>query len=198
MNWILRVCTAGVLALGVSTDAEAAVVDGVCNLGDTRITVGYVAANDANHVECSAGNPSYNTGKRFFFDMEYQLSYKSDGSDKADSYVTFSNSLLDNNAADNDWSLNVPALVESVILLFKQSNGYAAFLVSGTSGTWDISKYNKNGCDKLGCYETKNDYSHVDIWYKLGDATPVPLPAAGWMLLAGLGGLGAMRRLRKS
>lgn len=28
--------------------------------------------------------------------------------------------------------------------------------------------------------------------------SPVPLPAAGWMLIAGLGGLGAMRRLRKS
>lgn len=30
------------------------------------------------------------------------------------------------------------------------------------------------------------------------DVTPAPLPAAGWMLIGALGGLGAMRRLRKS
>jgi hypothetical protein len=31
-----------------------------------------------------------------------------------------------------------------------------------------------------------------------GNLPPVPLPAAGWMLLAGLGGLGAMKRRQKS
>lgn len=31
-----------------------------------------------------------------------------------------------------------------------------------------------------------------------GEMTPIPLPAAGWMLLAGLGALGAMRRRRRS
>ncbi|ABV93490.1 hypothetical protein Dshi_1748 [Dinoroseobacter shibae DFL 12 = DSM 16493] len=30
------------------------------------------------------------------------------------------------------------------------------------------------------------------------EATPIPLPAAGWLLLAGVGGLGAMRKFRKS
>jgi hypothetical protein len=30
------------------------------------------------------------------------------------------------------------------------------------------------------------------------DVSPVPLPAAGWMLLAGLGGIAAMRRRTKA
>lgn len=30
-----------------------------------------------------------------------------------------------------------------------------------------------------------------------GDVAPIPLPAAGWMLLAGIGGLGALRRRQK-
>ena len=29
-------------------------------------------------------------------------------------------------------------------------------------------------------------------------ASPVPLPAAGWMLIAGLGGLGLMRRRKRA
>ena len=31
-----------------------------------------------------------------------------------------------------------------------------------------------------------------------GDLTPIPLPAAGWLLMAGVGGLAAMRRRKKS
>jgi hypothetical protein len=46
----------------------------------------------------------------------------------------------------------------------------------------------------------------IDFWYYEGNETqaqlisnvaPVPLPAAGWMLLAGLGGMAALRRRQK-
>lgn len=46
--------------------------------------------------------------------------------------------------------------------------------------------------DGNGNYRTNDGFSLDDI-----GVSPVPLPAAGWLLLAGLGGLGAMKR-RKS
>jgi hypothetical protein len=75
------------------------------------------------------------------------------------------------------------------VIAFKTGQGnldpdWAAFLLPNgvTSGSWSIS-----GQQAL---------SHANLYAKLAD-TPVnviPLPAAGWLLLAGVGGLAAMRR----
>lgn len=47
-----------------------------------------------------------------------------------------------------------------------------------------------------------SDDNHDDMAIRLkitnGNLSVIPLPAAGWLLLAGLGGLGALRRFRKS
>jgi hypothetical protein len=42
-----------------------------------------------------------------------------------------------------------------------------------------------------------NDISHVSF-YDTGKMPPVPLPAAGWLMLAGLGGLAALRQRRRA
>jgi hypothetical protein len=42
-----------------------------------------------------------------------------------------------------------------------------------------------------------DDISHVSF-YSTGDTPVIPLPAAGWLLLAGIGGLATMRRRKKS
>lgn len=47
-----------------------------------------------------------------------------------------------------------------------------------------------------------SDDNHDDMAIRIaissGSLSAIPLPAAGWLLLAGLGGLGALRRFRKS
>ena len=46
--------------------------------------------------------------------------------------------------------------------------------------------------------QTGSDGQGSDVAVNGGDIPPVPLPAAGWLMLAGVGGLVAMRRRRKA
>jgi hypothetical protein len=55
-----------------------------------------------------------------------------------------------------------------------------------TTGTWSWSLQS-------------NELSHANLYgLPEPDMPPVPLPAAGWLLIAGLGGLAALRRTRKA
>jgi len=45
--------------------------------------------------------------------------------------------------------------------------------------------------------DTKNELSHVVLYGREGDTPEIPLPAAGFLLLGGLGGLAMMRRRAK-
>lgn len=92
-------------------------------------------------------------------------------------------------------TLPVGQVWQNVIIAFKSGQGqldpdWAAFRlpVGVTSGRWAIS-----GDQAL---------SHVNIYAQVGRVPPppppVPLPAAGWLMIAGLGGLAALRRRRKA
>lgn len=70
----------------------------------------------------------------------------------------------------------------NLMITLKAGNTFAAFDITGTSGEW----------------QTSRGLSHAALWYR-GEPEPVqpiPLPAAGWMLVAGVGGLAALRRRR--
>jgi len=61
------------------------------------------------------------------------------------------------------------------------------FVISAEGGT----------CLEQGIWFCR-DFNENDVALKSFEVSPVPLPAAGWMLLAGLGGIAAMKRRKKA
>ena len=178
--------------------SAALAVTGSCTVGNVTYTLSDVAANDANNVFCASGNPDYSDDMpgvviESFFGMDYTLSFKSDEA-KGDGAVTFTDMMTHGEAPIADWAISsLAGIAESAVIVMKQSNSYAAFLLSSTSGDWSIS----------GPGNSKNKYSHVDIWYKPDDGGgggAIPLPAGLPLMLTalGLGGIAARRARKKS
>ncbi|MEX0281268.1 MAG: VPLPA-CTERM sorting domain-containing protein [Arenibacterium sp.] len=74
--------------------------------------------------------------------------------------------------------------------------------VNGTGGTAGnpppINFFNLSAGDyRLSVYQT-GDPSTAEFYFRITETVaPVPLPAAGWLLLGGIGGLAAMRRRKR-
>lgn len=89
------------------------------------------------------------------------------------------------------WSVTNWVGIGSAMLVVKSSNEFIAYLLdisAGTSGSWNTAGLtNKNG--------VQQEVSHITLY-----TTPaaIPLPAAGWALLAALGGLGLVARRRRA
>lgn len=64
-----------------------------------------------------------------------------------------------------------------------------------TSGTWSGG----DGVFDVTLWYFEGNESQAQLISNLGDyVAPIPLPAAGWMLLAGIGGIAAMKRRKKA
>jgi hypothetical protein len=74
--------------------------------------------------------------------------------------------------------------------------GFQDFMVSGL--TAGLSEYTITGVINVsGSFGTSQELSRIEI--RAGSLpNPIPLPAAGWMLIAGVGGLVALKRRRKA
>jgi hypothetical protein len=109
----------------------------------------------------------------------------------------------DLDAKSGTWSLSASVwnLYDSVMLIFKSGNQNSGQFLIGyladdgaLSGAWDspFVGFNPKGKEQI------KDVSHVS-YYGVNNTTPVPLPAAGWLLIGAMGALGvAARRRRKS
>ena len=89
------------------------------------------------------------------------------------------------------WSITNTGGFTKLALAVKQATSYAFYeldLSKALSGTWATT----------GPSQSVNDYSHINAWYMGGGTppppSPVPLPAAAWLLIAGLGSLFVLRR----
>ena len=159
-----------------------------------------VMAGGAFAATCTVGNVSY-TATQSVPDAIISVDYCQSGNDK-NTIDTLGWTLGD--ATDTTglnftisltgqtWSILNPLGYTSLLLTFKQGNSFVGFLLDMTeplTGTWGTT----------GPGQSVNDLSHASVWYS-GSPTlpPVPLPAAGFLLIGALGGLAAVRRRRKA
>jgi hypothetical protein len=75
-------------------------------------------------------------------------------------------------------------------MVVKAAKNWALYALDGAlSGSWSTAGLlTPNGKNQAGV-------SHISFY---NSAAAIPLPAAGWLILAGLGGLGAIARKRKA
>jgi hypothetical protein len=83
-----------------------------------------------------------------------------------------------------------------------QSSGPISFLLSVSSGTLTPNSFvtNSNGflfASDIGVPNPSGGFFTGDV-VTSGPLTPVPLPGAAWLLISGVGALGARRRMRKA
>ena len=101
----------------------------------------------------------------------------------------------DGEGIEGEWSYTGDiSAFDHMIAVLKAGNAFTAYLldlsVTPLEGTWNTA-----GLDDKGL-------SHFSLYTRTGGGgggglAPVPLPAAGWMLLAGVGGLAAWGRKRR-
>lgn len=104
-----------------------------------------------------------------------------------------------NNPADNilaltfsDFGLSLPVPVGDLTLL-----EFVFQLIDPIAGESLLITSVANGL-RLNWTNPEDNISSLGLYARFDGPAPVPLPAAGWLLLAGLGGLAAVRRRRKA
>ena len=85
------------------------------------------------------------------------------------------------------------SMFEQIVVVLKQSSTFSAYLFDTPVDFSDASWSTQWAGNQSG------ELSHLSIYGRGdGDTPQIPLPAAGWMMIAGIGGLAALRRRRKS
>lgn len=194
-------CALGVSAFGLQ-DAEAA----TCSAGAVSINL----YGDAD--ACAGAYVGNDTGasSTFLADLNAGTIFAGFGSATLGSMWSLLGKSDDGNASvqitsgagtsTGKWSAN-PVKTNTVVTI-KAGNCFSAFLFSpltstSVSGEWNTSDtgITVGGKGSAGTCDGKNvpDISHLSV-FVADSLVPAPLPAAGWLLLASVGGLAAWRR----
>jgi hypothetical protein len=165
--------------LSCSTDANGG-SDATFYLGNSTQatclpTDGVSSLNDTNTIDSSFS---------LFGKTGWVLSDKNDSSD-GNGLIEFLTAPI-NGTKSGDWAIDTLAGLTHVVITLKAGGGFGAFLLDLTvenplAGTWASTK----------------GLSHASIYYN-GTPAPIPLPAAGFLMLGALGGLAALRRSRRA
>ncbi len=183
------------LVFGSATSANAA----TCAAGDALFN-GVSGANVTVSTSCvfvpgANNDTNYITSSTMLFDKSnWLLADKSDANSN-DNLKPFFLTGVHNNQTSGSWTIN-PGSVASLsnyiffVTLKAGSDGFAAYLVSGTSGLWttDGVLENQNG--------NARGLSHMSLYYQLAPtyAVPGPIAGAGIPALLALGGFVWARR----
>lgn len=91
------------------------------------------------------------------------------------------------------------ATYSDIVIVLKSGGGltpdfWVAYKAKTGTVDFDYQSIFMNKKDKIG------ELSHISLYGVKGDEppAPVPLPAAGWLMVAGLGGLAALRRRKRA
>lgn len=191
MSIRLRIVTI-IGAICLASSASAA----TCSVNNVSFTL-----SGASGAQCVVGNDLGRNGIEAknleFFDMAGWSVGDSTESSVGDGVASFLSAPAVR-ATSGSWSLASFGGYGPLMIVLKSGRKFGAFLLqdamSSLSGTWSIERdrCTANGCTKIG-----KVLSHASVYY--GDQpAPVPLPAAGLMLLGALAGLSALRRSGKA
>lgn len=170
-----------VFATGVVTGSDRADASTViCTVGNTH---SYTLMTALSASPCISGNDT-NTITSSFEILGHTGWILADKTDEA-----LGDGALSLSLTGQTWSLVATPdhTFEKIMITLKQGNNFAGFLIdqlAGFTGTWGTS----------GPGQGTNGLSHASVYYigKGETPNPVPLPAAAWLLLSGMGGLGFM------
>jgi hypothetical protein len=198
--------SAAVLSLAMAGGAAAAPCGDGLDTSFVQITsIGGTAVTAIDATDCSgpiAGNDTgaqgtlisnLNGGLFSGFADDWSLFGKSDESASVDADATVS----------GDWSLTFPNAAQSVFAVsLKAAGDYTVYLfdLAGAANLFG-GEYETTGILNNGGNTPGLSHLSIAVWNGERDTpptAPVPLPAAGWLLLGGLGGLAALRRARKA
>jgi hypothetical protein len=182
-----------------ASDASAAFAEGTCDVTDVTAALGTSPETFGNATSCL--NYSGN-------DKNYQVSPSAAGYENyiasdfsvAGDWKLFGatdsgpNTVTASDLQAGTWSVD-PNVSSPFVVVLKASTYFAAYLFEGLSGVpggefsveGTTVKTSGNGAGFA-------DLSHISVY----DTTVVPLPAAAWLLIGGLGGLGWVSRRRKA
>jgi len=200
---IASTLTAAITALMVAGGASASTL----KTGDTTCAVSQFTVEGVNALDCVGaykGNDSNSTLGGLFGITGWTELVKVD---RSAGQGTANDVILSVSLGDGDddksgsWSVNGWGGYTTVMAVLKGGPTFSAYKLdtnTGTQGTWTTDGI------RTGNGKSFPGLSHM-TFYSAGSATethvsedvtgpsPVPLPAAGWLLLAGIGGLAALR-----
>jgi hypothetical protein len=167
----------GMLALAGTANAATLSCDSPAGTNLVSYTLG-----SASLAECKAGNDS----GTFFGISGFVLGDKQPDNE-GNKNVFFTDAPTAGETSPGTWAIEVKpgTIANSIVVVLKQSNSYAAFLVDALSGTWTTA----------GPSNSLMDLSHASVWYS---STVIPLPPAALLFGTALAGVGFMSRRKKA